>query len=225
MLLPLIEHTSPYTHTFKGTLSTSLNYTEINNVSTQITQAVSDRPDASRLFYVNLAIQTNLGLTISYPFNLAKWWNVYATATGYRLQNKANIEGDVIDLTVLTMNAYAQNTFTLPKGFQMELSGWYNAPAIWAGNWTTDATWDVSAGVSKRMLNNKGNLKVSVSDIFLKNPWGGESTFGVLSMTGGGRWESRQIRINFSYAFGNSQVKSARRRKTGMEEESRRVSN
>jgi len=223
-LRPQYSNTYGITHTYKGTLSTSLNYTVINDVSTQITQVDETRENASRLFFINLAKQSNLGLTVSYPFSVAKWWSVYATATGYRLHNSANIEGDIIDLTVVSLSTYAQNTFTLPKGFQMEISGWYNAPAIWEGNWTTDAIWDVSAGVSKQLFKKKGNLKVSVSDIFLTNPWGGESTFGALQMTGGGRWESRQVRINFSYAFGNSQVKSARRRKTGMEEESRRVS-
>ncbi len=223
-LRPQYSNSYGLTHTFKGTLSTSLNYTMINDVSTQITQADENRENASRLFFVNLAKQSNLGLTVSYPFSVTKWWSVYATATGYRLHNSANIEGDIIDLTVVSMNGYAQNTFQLPKGLQVELSGWYNAPAIWAGNWTTDSQWDLSAGVSKELFQKKGNLKVSVSDIFLTNPWGGESTFGALQMTGGGRWESRQIRINFSYSFGNSQVKGARRRKTGMEEESRRVS-
>ncbi len=222
-LKPQYSNTFGFTHTYKGTLSTSLNYTSISDVSTRITEADDSNENASRLRFVNLARQTNLGLTISYPFSVTKWWNVYATATGYRLRNEANIEGDIIDLTVTSMNGYAQNTFTLPKGFQLELSGWYNAPAIWAGNWTTDSQWDMSAGVSKQLFNNKGNLKVSVSDIFLTNPWGGESNFGILQMTGSGRWESRQVRINFSYAFGNRQVKGARRRKTGMEEESSRV--
>lgn len=222
-LRPQYSNTYGVTHTYKGTLSTSLNYTVINDVSTRITEPAEGNENASQLFFVNLAKQTNLGLTVSYPFSIAKWWNVYATATGYRLHNEANIEGDIIDLTTISMNAYAQNTFTLPKGFQMELSGWYNAPAIWAGNWTTDSQWDVSAGISKKLFKDKGNLKVSVSDIFLTNPWSGESSFGALQMTGGGRWESRQVRINFSYAFGNSQVKGARRRKTGMEDEAQRV--
>ncbi|MEM6735040.1 MAG: TonB-dependent receptor [Bacteroidota bacterium] len=220
-LRPQYSNTFGFTHTYKGTLSSSLSYTVIDDISTQITEAAGE--NSARLIFVNLARQTNLGLTVSYPFSITKWWNVYATATGYRLHNKANIEGDVIDLTTVSMNGYAQNTFTLPKGFQMEISGWYDAPAIWEGNWTTDSQWDISAGVSKQLFKKKGNLKVSISDIFLTNPWSGESNFGVLEMTGRGRWESRQVRINFSYTLGNSQIKGARKRKTGMEEESSRV--
>lgn len=220
-LRPQYSNTYGFTHIYKGTLSTTLNYTSIRDVSTQITEAAGE--NAARLFFVNLARQTNLGMTVSYPFSITKWWSVYATVTGFRLHNEANIEGDIIDLTTVAMTSYAQNTFKLPKGFQMELSGWYNSSAIWGGNWRTDAQWDLSAGVSKQLFKKKGNLKVSVSDIFLTNPWGGRSNFGTLEITGNGRWESRQVRINFSYTFGNSQVKAARRRQTGMEEESKRV--
>jgi hypothetical protein len=42
-----------------------------------------------------------------------------------------------------------------------------------------------------------------------------------MSVHGGN--ESRQLRLSFSYRFGSSQVKGARQRKTGSEEESQRV--
>lgn len=220
-LRPQYSNSYGITHTYKGTLSTSLNYTIITDVSTRITEVLDEK--SAILSFVNLATQTNLALTVSYPFSVTKWWNVYATVTGYRLHNEANLEGNEIDLKTTAMNFYGQNTFTLPKGFKLEVSGWYNSPAIWAGNWTTDMVFDVSAGVSKKFFNDRGNLKVSISDIFFENGWGGESQFGELFITGGGNWESRQVRVNFSYAFGNDKVKKSRRRKTGMEEEGNRV--
>ena len=220
-LRPQYSNSYGFTHTHKHTLNTSLNYTVINDVSTRISKALDEK--RSTLTFVNLAKQTNLALTVSYPFSVTKWWNVYATMTAYRLHNEANIEGDIIDLTTHAMNFYGQNTFSLPKGFRVELSGWYNSPAIWAGNWTTDSQFDVTAGVSKELFQKRGNLNVSVSDIFFQNGWSGESNFGALRMYGNGTWESRQVRINFSYSFGNKQVKGARKRKTGMEDESNRV--
>lgn len=221
-LRPQYSNSYGITHTYKYTLSTSLNYTVTDDVSTRITEALDEK--SAILTFVNLAKQTNLALTISYPFSVKEWWNVYATITGYRLRNTANLEGNIIDLKTTAMNFYGQNTFTLPKGFKMELSGWYNSPAIWAGNWTTDSQFDVSAGISKQLFNNKGSLKISVSDIFFENGWSGESEFGDLKIRGGGTWESRQVRFNFNYAFGNDQVKGSRKRKTGMEEEGNRAS-
>jgi hypothetical protein len=36
-------------------------------------------------------------------------------------------------------------------------------------------------------------------------------------------WESRQAKLNFVYRFGSSQIKAARNRNTGAEEETKRT--
>jgi len=38
-----------------------------------------------------------------------------------------------------------------------------------------------------------------------------------------GNWESRLFKLNFSYRFGSNEVKAARQRNSGAEEESKRV--
>ncbi|MCB0546161.1 MAG: hypothetical protein KDD19_01155 [Phaeodactylibacter sp.] len=38
-----------------------------------------------------------------------------------------------------------------------------------------------------------------------------------------GGWDSRRVSLNFTYLIGNTQVKSARNRKTGLEEEQGRI--
>lgn len=220
-LTPQYANSYSLTHTYNYKLNTSLSFTQINDVFTQITEALDDT--ISILTFVNLAKQTNFALTVSYPFEVKKWWSVYANTTAYRLHNSANIDGNEIDLTAYVFNIYAQNTFLLPKGLKMELSGWYNSPGIWQGNWTTDAMYAIDAGVQKTIFDDAATLKVSVSDIFFTQQWGGESEFGPLRISGGGFWESRQVRVNFTYLFGNRQVKGARQRRTGMEDEQRRI--
>lgn len=219
-LTPQYSNAYSLTHTYKHTLNSTLSYTVTNDLFTQITDAVDER--AAIITNINLAKQTNLALTVSYPFAVTKWWNVYATATAFRVHNEANIEGKIIDLNANAFNFYGQNTFLLPKGFKGEITGWYNAPSIW-GNLVTNSQYDVSAGISKSLWNDKANLKLTVSDIFYTNGWGGYSRFGGLYMRAEGNWESRQVRMNFTYQFGNKQVKAARNRKTGMEEEQNRI--
>ena len=220
-LKPQYSNSISLTHTFNYRLNTSLSYTRTDDVFTQITEALDDT--TSILTYVNLARQTNLALTVSYPFEVNKWWNVYTNVTGYRLHNTATIDGEDIDLAANVLSFYAQNTFLLPHGIKLELSGWYNSPSIWQGNWTNKAMGSMDIGVQKSLFKEAANLKVSVSDVLNTQRWGGESEFGPLKMSGGGQWESQQIRINFTYYFGNRQVKGARQRKTGMEAEQGRI--
>jgi outer membrane receptor protein involved in Fe transport len=220
---PQYSNSLSLTHTFNYRLNTSLSYTQTNDIFTRITEALDD--STSVLTFVNLAKQTNIALTVSYPFQVSKWWSVYMNTSAYRLHNEANLDGEVIDLNANVLSFYAQNTFLLPKGFKFELSGWYNSPSIWEGNWTNISMYSVDIGVQKMLFNDAANLKISFSDLFNSQEWGGESEFGPLKMRGGGKWESQQIRINFSYKFGNNQVKGARQRKTGMEDEQGRIKN
>ena len=85
-----------------------------------------------------------------------------------------------------------------------------------------ESMWSMDAGIQKRFWEGRANLKISVSDIFKTNNWAGISRFGNVMMDANGGWDSRRLRINLSYMFGNSKVKS-RRRKTGLEEEAKRI--
>ena len=220
-LNPQYSNSYSLTHTYNYRLNTTLSYTRTNDVFTQITDALDE--STTVLTFVNLAKQTNLSLTVSMPFQVKNWWSVYATANGYRLINEALIDGKSIDLRANVLSFYGQNTFLLPKGWKLELSGWYNSPGIWQGNWKTESMYSIDAGIQKSILQNRGTIKVSLSDIFRTQQWAGESRFGGLFITGNGRWESRQIRVNFNYNLGSSDVKGARNRKTGLEDEKNRV--
>ena len=77
-------------------------------------------------------------------------------------------------------------------------------------------------GLQKRLLKDKATLKLTFSDVFHSMQWRGISRFSGLTIDASGGWESQQIRLNVSYNFGNQQVKGARKRSLGLEEESGR---
>jgi iron complex outermembrane receptor protein len=68
-----------------------------------------------------------------------------------------------------------------------------------------------------------GSIKAAVSDVFRTSRWRGSSNFAGQYLTANGRWESRLLKLNFTYRFGNNQVKTNRQRKIGLEDENKRV--
>ena len=76
-----------------------------------------------------------------------------------------------------------------------------------------------------QFLNDRLSARLSFSDILFTSPWVADMQFGELYINGTGGWESRQVRLNISYRFGSNEVKSARNRKMGLEEEKARVEN
>lgn len=212
------------THTFKYRFNTSLSYSRTTD---QITRIVDTQDEtATFITWRNLAQMENISLSFSAPISITKWWSTYTNITGYHVRNQGDYGSDrVVDLSATAMNLYTQHTFTLGNDWKAELSSWYNSPSIWEGTFRMNAQYSIDAGISKSLMDGRANVKLSVSDIFRTTPFSGQSQFGPLFMRINGDWDSRRVRLNISYRFGSNEVKSARRRQTGLEDESSRIKN
>lgn len=223
-LKPQYTNSFGITHTYQYRLNTTLNYSHVSDVFTQLV----DTAERSKSFITqkNLATQDIVSLNISYPF-MYKWYSIFGNLNAYYSHFKADFgaESRTIDLDVYAFNFYAQQTFNLGKGWTGEMSGWYSSPSIWQGTFKTKRMWSIDAGLQKTVFKGKGNLKASVSDIFKTLKWSSTSNFAGQFVKASGSFESRQFKLNFTYRFGNNQVKAARQRKTGVEEENKRANN
>ncbi len=220
------QYTSKFqlNHTFLQTYNTSLSYSRTTDLITKIVDIDSRNSAATFITLQNLTSQNNLSLSFSAPVQITNWWDLFSNLLGYYQHNEADFgSGKIIDLKAVSFNGYVQNTFSLPHDMSVEVSGWYHSPSIWVGNFKMAAKWSMDMGVQKKLLKGKGNLKVTVSDIFKTNNWQGDGRFGNLYMKINGDYDSRRVRVYFTYLFGNEQVKAARNRSTGLEEERRRV--
>lgn len=221
-LQPQYSNSVSVSHTFNYTLTTNFSFTHTHDFFANI----SDSTEVIRSFLetINLDYQRVINLSISYPVSLTKWWSTYTNLVGYHKRNYADLgEGRIVDVKANAVSLYHQSTFSLPLDFTFELSGWYSSPSIWGAVYKTDGNFSIDMGVQKKLWNKRGNLKVSVTDIFQTTPWRGVQEFAGFYVEASGGWESRQIRLNFSYLFGNDQVKKSRKRNTGLEDEVKRT--
>src|SRR5882757_8134539 len=163
-LRPQYTNSVGLTYMYKYTLTTTLNYSHVKDVFTQLV----DTADRSKAFISkqNLATQDIVSLNISYPFQY-KWYGVFANVNTYYSTYKASFgAGRAVDVNVFSANIFAQQTARLGKGWTAELSGFYTSPSIWEGTFKTHGLGNLDAGIQKLILNKQGTVKVSVSDIF-----------------------------------------------------------
>jgi iron complex outermembrane recepter protein len=222
-LRPQYTNSFGVSHTYKYRLTTQLNYSHVNDVFTQLI----DTAEKSKSFITkkNLATQDIVSMSISYPFQY-KSYSAFATLSGNYSHYKANFgTGRTIDLDAVSFNFYAQQSIRFAKTWTAEMSGWYASPGIWQGTFESKEMWAIDMGLQKSIMQNRGTVKVSVSDIFQTMRWAGTSNFAGQFLRAGGGWESRQFKLNLNWRFGNTQVKAARQRKQALDDESKRVGN
>ena len=208
------------THTFLGFINTTVGYSHVKDYATEVTDTIKN---ATYVQQKNLATQQILNFNIGSPLPIKKWWNGYVNFW-YNYQMFDGAIGDnTVNVDIPSYGAYMQHAFTLPKDYSAEISGWYNGPSVWGGTWRTKPQGGLDVGFQKLFLQKKATVKLSVTDILYTAPWKATNDFGGTYIRGGGAWESRTFRINFSWRFGNSQVKSSRQRKTGLESEAKRI--
>jgi iron complex outermembrane recepter protein len=221
-LRPQYTNSIELTHTFLYRFNTTIGYSRINDFSSQII----DTAEKTRAFITqkNLASQDIYSINFALPFQITKWWSMFANINAFHSQYRATFEdGKTINLGVNSMSLYGQQAFTFKDGFSAEISGWYSAPTIWGGTFRSRAMGGIDIGVQKTIFNNKGTVKFSYTDILRTMVWRGVSDFGGSYIDANGGWESQQLRMNITYRFGNKQVKAVRQRKTGNEDESKRI--
>jgi hypothetical protein len=169
-----------------------------------------------------VATEEVINLGVSYPFDVNKWWSVYMSVNAFKSIYTAT-NSSFNSISQETLNIYGQNTFKLPSGISMEVSGWFNSPSVWGGTFKTSSIGSLDMAFQKQFLNKKLTARLAFSDILYTSPWKGRTRYAFVNIVGDGGQDSRQVRFNLSYKFGNDAVKKSRQRETGLEDEKNRI--
>lgn len=222
MLRPQFTNSFELSPTYQGMPVLTIGYSHTKDVFTQVLDTAGAR--AAFITQENIADQKNYTLTLNAPTPIAKWWDGFVSFTGFRSHFEASFREDFsFDQSFTAFNLYGEQNFKLPKGFSIQLSGWYNSRAFW-GTLRSNPQGAMDLGIQKKLFDGKGEMRLRLGDILHTANWSGENIFTPgLRMTAAGNWESRTVTLNFSYRFGSAEVKGARQRRTGLEDEGRRV--
>ncbi|HLF63216.1 MAG TPA: TonB-dependent receptor [Saprospiraceae bacterium] len=224
-LRPEIVNNFELGYTLKYRYNFKLSYSRTLDQITRLIAPDDVDPRAGFITWDNLAVQTIYAANISLPLEINKWWNAYVNLSGTHLDNQADYGGDaIVDVQAWTYNIYQQHTFKLPGQLTGEISGWFSGPGVWGGVFIYETSWSLNLGLQRKFLKDQMNVRLSVNDVFYESGWSGYSRFNGLYAEGRGVWDSRRASLSVSMNFGNKNVKS-RNRKTGLEDEAKRIGN
>lgn len=173
---------------------------------------------------VYTTIKDNIGTRYQYmavfniPVEITNWWDINADLTVfheryiYNTQNVANQNTNGIQFSL-------GQIFKLTSKLNLEVDQSYESPTYYVIS-RYQPFYRLNTGVSYSILNNRGSLRLAVSDVFNSDQNRFHTNYTNLDLTGKDRLGTRFIGATFTYHFGNSSVKSAR---TGTNIEERRL--
>lgn len=220
-LQPQYANTLALQYSYQST-TIATSYTHTSNISSEITEVL----EGNRINMIprNIGFQNNLSLTITQQIKPVKWWNMSLTGIGYRLENKVGtLEYGDFSRSRFAGTINLQQNFTLPGHFTAEVAGIVNSKNISGLNTYLKGNSQLDLGLQKNLLQDKATLRLAVSDLLRTNKINTDTQLPDLLLHTTYQGETRQLRLNFTYRFGNSKIKTKDNRESGLQNESQRL--
>ncbi|WP_207496833.1 TonB-dependent receptor [Aridibaculum aurantiacum] len=220
-LQPQLSNNFEFTHSFNRFLTTTLNYSQTNNVITQLLKQDTER----KITYQtreNVSMMRQYGLTVMVNKPVTKWWNTNVFVNVFNNHYTGFYQADPIDIQFTSLQTNINNNFTFKNGWSAELSGFYRSKSV-DGLLVAREMYAVNMGVSKQVLKKKGTVRLVVRDIFYTQIFSGYARYSDVDVDLSSRRDSRQVSLGFTYRFGKTNFAPAKRKSGGASDEQNRV--
>lgn len=198
-LQPQFSTNIELSHSYKNHFTTTVNYSIIHDM---INEMFVQNDSLIMRTYGNIGTRNNYGIAESATVELGKWYAATFYANLYHNKYDGVINGYAFNANQLTLSLNINNQFSFPNGWSAELSGNYISRNRDEGQAIILPSGQVSAGISKKLLNDKASLKLSVRDIFYtQNPKEIQNFQDVQSVIHISR-DTRVFTVAFLYRFG-----------------------
>lgn len=213
---PQIDNSVELSYIYNSKISANLTYA----YSGSSLQQVYRQDTASKLVistYDNLSNANLLSLTVTASTLIGKSAFINTIGGIYSGYHGAT------STTVLNNNAFAaylQSSYSIKLSRQLsaEATGLFTSPMA-SGIFRISSMYKIDAGISKTILQDRGSVKLSVSDVF--NSMRSRYTVNNYQNVNGAynnKIETQFFNLLFNYKFGNQYVKGGKNRKTGVDE-------
>jgi iron complex outermembrane receptor protein len=218
---PQFTWNAEVSHTYKGFLTTTINYSRTTDFMTETFEQFGDNITIVR--DGNIGVRQTAGIAISAQVKPAKWWNASLFGNYNYNQFKGELYKEYVNIEASNVLFNVNNQFKFNKGWSAELSGFYRTKGV-EGQIIIQPMGQMSAGVSKVILKGKGTIRLNVRDILYTNRAKGRIDFQQTKARFENNRDTRVAGIAFTWRFGKPIKAAQNNRKTGgADEEQNRI--
>jgi iron complex outermembrane recepter protein len=206
-LQPTFSNNFELSHTYKNRITTTLQFSYTKDVINETIE------QSSNIFYSrpgNLGKQISYGISVNASFQPTKWWTIQCYTELMYNEFTADIYNQQLNNRGTLWYIGPVNIFQINKSWNAELGGSYQT-RVAVAQFVTIPVWNMRAGIGKKVLKDKGTIRMNLSDLFYSNQPGGDikslanSAASWLSYL-----DSRVLTLSFSYRFNKGKGLAAR---------------
>ncbi|WP_316796328.1 outer membrane beta-barrel protein [Pedobacter agri] len=218
-LLPSFTDNIRLGYSFRGKYTFSVSYRGAQNVITDLSSV--DNPSK-----ITINTKANLSENQNYATNLGyynKWFKLWDIGLSIGLSNshyRFNYQNNVVSIAQTSFTYSLDNRFSLNKGWWIT-AFLYGQTRVTYGNQINLPFSYLNLAAGKSILKGKANISLTLNDIYYGSVNRSETRYGNVDYNTYSKYDSRNVKLNFTYNFGNSQIKIRRRTSGSIEEQGR----
>ncbi len=222
LLKPQLTNEIKLQLTFDGQPFFALGYNNTNDVI--VDNAPKQDPATKRTYTTaeNLATYKNYFVELNFPIKIGKKISGYGGNQLIYNAYNANYLGGTFDQSRVNWLAYFNINAKFTNKLSMEMGGWYMTRSQ-QEFLTLNPLGALTIGLQYKVLEGKGKISLAMNDVFYTEKTRGLIEYQDINLKYFSREASQNLRLGFSYSFGNQKLKASRSRQTGSESESNRV--
>ena len=214
-LLPSIRTRFAVGYTYDNTYTLEFIY---DNNENQFSELVFQDNEANLLRFISSNLESSYSYGLDFTFNkdITNFWNSYVLATYFFKKDGFNdlSSGQLIENSIGTWIARTNQSFTLfaDRSLFIDLQFFYRSATV-SGNRRTDGISTLGLMLRKNIWDKKASLSLGVSDIFNQGNVFSTRQFLDQNNSTFTRQENRLLTFAFRYKFGNTGIKTNKKRK------------
>lgn len=188
----------------------------------QVSMPSENDPNVLIYKFTNMDNRLDLTAVLSLPITVTRWWNSTWVLVGInRAETYQNSLNELTTLRKTTGMASMNNIFTLPAGFQIDLSGSYMTPLI-QGNMQIGQLYQLDAGVTKSLFKDRISVSLAYKGLFRPNQniTITDPSYNKINI---GTNDQKYFRLSLRYNFKGGQKVNVKKANSGNASESGRL--
>ena len=172
----------------------------------------------------NLGRQQVISFSVTQNFSPFSWWEISFNGTVSHVHNRIAFDQyRNMNLKQAGARVNLQQRFKLPWSLAAEVTGYFNSKRLTGANEIIKAMSQVDIGLQKIILKTKGTLRIAIADIYKGNRFNSVQQFDGFYAASYAYYETRQVRLNFTWKFADAAAKNPRTRNSALGDENGRI--
>jgi hypothetical protein len=224
-LKPQLDNNISFTYTYKKSLNVAVNYLHSSDAIAAI--VITNANNSVGIMSGNITTENAFNLSANWNKTIYRFWDLnISSEADYVAYDQDYVNDGALNNANngWIYQGQLQNTFKSNKGWAAEISVGYHS-TIPYGFYIIKPSFRTDAGIQKTILHEKGKLALSLTDIFNTDAINYGTNFVGVNETVDYKSESRFVKLQFTYRFGNKNVKQEVARPSAIADINRRMKN